>query len=379
MTDSTKPIAGEFDVAVVGAGPMGSFAAQRMAQAGLSVALLEKDANPGDSTVCAGGMHHDLVRFLNLPSTVIEKVLPAFRYTLNGRNAEWRFGDPTYVTVERRRLDVLLAERAVQAGAKLYTGTRVVGAVPEKGTLFCESGDDERLFETHAKVFVFADGANSLARRILTPASRAGSRPQFVGLEYDLEAPANSLDALEIIPDPKNLPFGYLWVFPKRDHINVGLARLDSMSGPTLNTLLSEFIATRPDLRGQRVMRRKGGVIPASLNPVLQKDNWLVIGDAAGMVNPLTGGGYVCGFVSAAIAAETCIDAFRGGSFQAKAMCKYQSRLRWTKHYIVVRLMHIALSVMTSTYRAINKPVWLPFLRVYFSAVHIAMRFIPVI
>lgn len=378
-TKDSDPPEHEFDVAVIGAGPMGSFAAERMARRGLDVALLEKDARPGDTTVCAGGMHQDLVKFLDLPATLIEKVLPAFRYIVNGRGFEWRFQNPTYLTIERRNLDIFLAERAVQGGVKLYTRARVVRVVPEDDTLFYQSGAEALCREIRAKVFIFADGPNSLAGRTLVPQKQNDQRLQFVGLEYDLAAPANDFDAAEIIPDPQKLPFGYIWVFPKRDHINVGLGRLNSIQGPNLRDLLEEFIAKRPELCGLSVIRRKGGVIPANIGPVLQKDNCLTIGDAAGMVNPLTGGGYVCGFVSAALAAQTCIDAFRDKRLSPETLRKYKLRLRLTKHYLVVRLMHFLLRGMASTYRLVKIPLWIPVQRIYFSAVHIAMRFVRVI
>jgi digeranylgeranylglycerophospholipid reductase len=368
-----------FDVAVIGAGPMGSFAADRIARAGLKVVLFERDASPGDSTVCAGGLHHDLLRFVGLPQGIVEKTLPAFRVVINGRTSEWRFEVPTYVTVERRNLDVFLAERAVQAGVTLVTHARVVEVVPGQGTLWFELGPARSRERARARAFIFADGPNSLARRTLMRPHRAGRDPEYVAVEYDLEAPANSFDGLEIIPDPEALPFGYVWIFPKRDHVNVGLARLAAMDGPPLWSLLDRFVAARTDLRGRAVLARKGGVIPATVVPVLQRDNWLVIGDAAGMINPLTGGGYVCGFLSAAIAAETCIEAFRGGRFAEKVLRRYKRRLRLTRHYVLIRALDHTLSRLAALYRVFKKPLYLPFLRVYFHVVHITMRFVRVI
>jgi digeranylgeranylglycerophospholipid reductase len=364
-----------FDVAVIGAGPMGSFAAERMARAGLRVGLFEKDARPGDSTVCAGGMHHQLVQFLNLPASLIEKTLPIFRVEINGRRTEWRFDTPTYQTVDRRDLDRYLADRAVQEGATLLTQARVTGVTPAEGALVYELGPERSQRRATAKVFVFADGPNSLAKRLLTSAAAKPRWPVYVGLEYDLDAPSNSFNALEIIPDPKRLPFGYLWVFPKRHHVNVGLARLNTMEGPPLESLLDRFVTERLDLRGRKVLARKGGVIPATIGPVLQKDNCLVIGDAAGMINPLTGGGYVCGFVSATLATDTCTQAFRGARFDARILRRYPRRLRRTKHYLMIKVFSVILASMASLHRVFKKPLYLPFLKLYFHAVHLSMRF----
>lgn len=375
----TPPEHQPFDVAVIGAGPMGSFAAERMAQAGLHVGLFEKDDYPGDTNVCAGGMHHDLVRFLGLPPDLIEKTLPIFRVVINGRASDWRFTEPTYVTVERRRLDVFLAERAVQAGARLLTRAHVVDVVPERAEVYYESGPERVRMMAQATAIIFADGPHSLAHRTLGVQSDLPRNSEYIGVEYDLEAPSNEFDALEIIPDPKTLPFGYIWVFPKRDHINVGLARLGSMEGPPLISLLDRFIGERPDLRGRRELRRKGGVIPARRGPVLQKQNCLVIGDAAGMINPLTGGGYVCGFVSAMLAAETCVEAFRGGRFEPQVLRRYERRLRWTKYYVAIQILEWLLGWMIRAHKRSNRLLYLPFMNLYFHAVHVAMRFVRVI
>ena len=368
-----------YDVAVIGAGPMGSFTAERLARAGLRVVLFEKDANPGDSTVCAGGMHVDLIDFIDLPEELIEKTLPVFRVDISGRITEWHFTERTYFTVHRRDLDAFLARRATAAGVTLRTRSRVVGVEPALGTLSYEYGAERAPGEALAKVFVFADGPNSLARRILVDAAPPGHPPQFLGVEYDLAAEDNTFDALEILPDPEALPFGYVWVFPKRDHVNVGLARLNAIEGDPLWRLLDDFVARRPDLKGRPVLRRKGGVIPATLGPVLQRDNCLVVGDAAGMINPLTGGGYVCGFVSATLAAKTCIEAFRGGQLNVRALRRYPWRLRFTKHYVVIRIASVFLSLLLLAYRVLRTPVYLKVLNAYFRMIHVLMRFVPVV
>src|ERR1700675_4522123 len=102
-----------YQVAVIGAGPMGSFAAERLARARLRVLLLEKDAVPGASTVCGGGMHIQVPRYASLPDDVIERQLRACRLVVSGKTREWRFANTQYVTIKRSELDRYLAERAV--------------------------------------------------------------------------------------------------------------------------------------------------------------------------------------------------------------------------------------------------------------------------
>jgi digeranylgeranylglycerophospholipid reductase len=362
----------ELDVAIVGAGPMGSFAARRMAAAGLSVALFEKDSFPGESTVCAGGMHADLIPFLELPESLIEKTL-AFRMVLDARPIDWRFAERTYVTVERSRLDAFMAERAVQAGATLQCNARVVDVDLDAGVLTHESGGQK--VQRHAKVFVFADGPRSLGHRVLGGAPRL--RREFVGVEYDLVAPNNQFDALEVLPDAKLVPFGYAWIFPKKNVVNVGLARLGVFDGESLWKLLDGFIARRPDLRGLPIAGKKGGIIPAQIAPVLQRNNGLLIGDAAGMINPLTGGGYVCGFLSAAVAADAIVEAVRAGA--ARSLDRYTRRLERTHHYLAIAAAARVLDGFVRIHHLGFDTAYLKLLHAYFRAVHAAMRFLPVI
>jgi geranylgeranyl reductase family protein len=324
-----------FDVAVIGAGPVGSFAAERMARGGLRVALLEKDVAPGDSTVCAGGLHRSVADVVALPDDLIERRLPALRLVTVRGTTEWRFADPPYLTVERRALDRFLAARAEDAGARLLTRARVVALAPGYGALAYEDEAGGRR-TLAARAFVFADGPRSLARTYVGPTPRAAART-WIGLEYDLALPGHALDALEIRLDPAALPLGYAWCFPKRDHVNVGLVTLAPPHGRPLRALLDALVARWPALAGATVLARKGGIVPAAPVPRLHDGNRLAVGDAAGMTNPLTAGGYVCGFLSAAHAADACLAAFASGRFDERALAAYPRRLRRTAHWVAIR------------------------------------------
>jgi flavin-dependent dehydrogenase len=97
------------------------------------------------------------------------------------------------------------------------------------------------------------------------------------------------------------------------------------------------------------------------------------------MINPLTGGGYVCGFVSATLAAKTCIEAFRDGRFDVNVLRHYPRRLRRTKHYVVMRLAGVFLRLLLLAYRVQPAPVYLKVLKVYFRTFHVLMRFMRVV
>jgi digeranylgeranylglycerophospholipid reductase len=358
-----------YQVAVIGAGPMGSFAAERLARAGLRVLVLEKDAVPGASTVCGGGMHIEVPRYASLPDDVIERQLRACRLVVSGKIREWRFASTQYVTIKRSELDRYLAERAVKAGASLRTSALVKEVRPSERIVRYEDTGTGQLREATAEIFIFADGPNSLAFRTI-PGLRQARAVRWVGVEYDLATRPGELDVLEIVLDRRRLPFGYYWAFPKSDHVNVGLIRWAASDGPPLRGLLDEFVDSRDDLRGRTVLRKLGGVIPAITVSRFQWENCLLIGDAAGMLNPLTGGGYICGFLSAKLAAQTCIEAFASGRLAPERLKRYGGRIRRTHHFWVVRGLSLLLEGIAVLDRRFRWPLYPAVFDAYFRFMH---------
>lgn len=368
MTDTGKKT---FDVAVIGAGPMGSFAADRMAGAGLQVLLLEKASTPGASTVCAGAMLKDAVRFADIPESIIEKAFSLLR--LNGPKGvrEWRFPQPYCFTVERQCLDEFMAKRATESGATLLTGARVIDVNPDEGTLKWQQEQEDG--SAKASVIIFADGPQSYAHNFAEVRGHIRCS-QGTALQFDIEAPDNTFSALEIQLDPIQLPFGYGWIFPKKHHLSVGVGQLGSTAQASLNIWLKNFIHERPELRNHKVLRRAGGIIPICVKPLLPARNCLAIGDAAGMVNPLTGGGYICGFQSAACAADACIAAFQQGQFSVRRLRHYPQRMKTGRQYFVLLAANRILRGMVAVYRLSGKTLYPAILRIFLESVHYAGR-----
>ena len=361
-----------YQVAVIGAGPMGSFAAERLARAGIRVLVLEKDPVPGASTVCGGGMHIEVPRYASLPDDVIERQFRTCRLVVSDKIREWCFATTQYVTVKRSELDRYLAERAVKAGASLRTSALVKEVRPSEHIVRYEETDTGRLREAAAEVFIFADGPNSLAFRTI-PGLKQSRAVRWVGVEYDLATRPGEFDALEIVLDRHRLPFGYYWVFPKSDHVNVGLIRWAGAEGPPLRRMLDEFVDSREDLRGRNILRKLGGIIRAITISRFQWENCLVIGDAAGMLNPLTGGGYICGFLSAKLAAQTCVEAFASGRLAPARLRRYGRRVRRTHHFWVVRCLSLLLEGMAALDRRFRWPLYPAVFDAYFRFMHLLL------
>lgn len=296
-----------FDAIVVGAGPAGSTAAVRLARGGARVLLLDRARFPRDKP-CGGGLTYRAVRQLPVSvEPVVEDVVDRFELGLRyGRRFE-RGGDgPLVLMTQRRRLDAHLAEQAAAAGADFRDGVRATALeLGEKQATVRFNGASAT-----APVVIGADGVNGIAARTL---GLGAERRHGVALEGNVSyGPAREERWRgRAVVDLGVVPGGYAWVFPKGDHVNVGVGGWES-EGPRLREHLARACAAyglpaeRLDgLRGYRLPMRPHGE-PAVRGRVL------LVGDAAGLVDPLSGDGMYEAFVSSRIAAETSLALLEG-------------------------------------------------------------------
>jgi geranylgeranyl reductase family protein len=291
-----------FDVAVVGAGPAGSATAMRLARAGAKVALLDRARFPRDKP-CGGGLTgRALCHAPCAVDPVVEHVVDRFRIRLRyGRSFTRRHRQPLILMTQRRRLDLHLAEQAAAAGADFRDGARVT-AVEEAGTYV-----DVRLDSgvIRADVLVGADGANGVVAR---QTELGGGIVRGVALEANVaygDIDATRVDGTAVV-ELGVVPGGYGWVFPKGDHANLGVGGWGG-EGPRLRGHLARLAAEHGvaqgalrALRGHRLPMRRLGARPA-------RGRVLLVGDAAGLVDPLSGDGMYEAFVSARLATEAIL------------------------------------------------------------------------
>jgi len=289
------------DVIVVGAGPAGSTAARLLARQGASVLLLERARFPRDKP-CGGGVTIRAASLTDVDlSPVIERTIYGARFSLRlgGHFDRWYPQPLTYMT-QRRHLDAYLAELACEAGADFHDGEPLRTVEVDGGVIV---RTDRGSY--NSSVLIAADGANGLAART------AGLHPQFeeaVALEgnahFSPEIPAAWRELVAL--DLGGLAGGYGWIFPKGDHLNVGVGAWKyaaSTLRPKLADLCSRYhldAVGLENLRGHYLPIRIAGS-PAVRGPVL------AIGDAAGLIDPLSGEGIHMAFVSARLAVMTVL------------------------------------------------------------------------
>ncbi len=322
---------------MVGGGPAGAATAYWLAEAGHDVLCVERKTFPRDKT-CGDGLTPRAVR--QLADMGLEDRLAADHHRFDGLRAvahgvtlelPWpahpRFPPYGYV-VRRRHLDEMVAEHAVKAGATLWQGTEAVAPVVERGLVagaVVRRPGSATTDEVRAPYVVVADGANSRFGRALGTV-RDRSYPQGMAIRgywhsdrHDDPWIESSLDVRDRAG--RSLP-GYGWVFPLGDGtINVGIGLLSTFADwKKVNTshLMDEFAATAPSSWGiapdTQVGRPTGGRLPmaGSVGPKAGP-TFLVVGDAAGSVNPFNGEGIDYAYETGRLAADVLHEALATG------------------------------------------------------------------
>jgi geranylgeranyl reductase family protein len=288
-----------FDVAVVGAGPAGSTAAQRLSAAGARVLLVDKATFPRDKP-CGGGVTGRAARLLPFPiDPVVEDVVDRLECRLAyGQSFERRARAPLAYMTQRKRLDHFLLQQAAAAGADVRDGVKVADVAPDGLTV-----DGE---EVQARIVIGADGCNGTAARALGLAG-----PIVHGVALEANVPHEARFAHTMVLEIGAVRGGYGWVFPKGDHLNVGVGGNES-EAPLLRDELRRHCdaygidhGAATDTRGYRLPLRRP-------QAGLARGTAAVIGDAAGLVDPFSGDGMYEAFLSAQLVAAAALDVLAG-------------------------------------------------------------------
>src|SRR3954452_7902015 len=292
-----------FDVFVAGAGPAGSATAIHLARGGARVLLADRARFPRDKP-CGGGLTGRALKQAPCDVTpVVERVVDTFELRLHYKRSFRRTSsEPLILMTQRRRLDAYLAEQAAAAGATFRDDARV------EGLRIGAEGITARVGETDvaADTLVGADGANGIVAKAVGLEDgivRGVALEGNVGWEH-LDRDRFASTAVVELGQPDG---GYGWLFPKGDHANLGVGGW-AREGPQLRDHLARLARTYgvdpdalTDVRGHRLpMRRVGATTPA-------RDNVVLVGDAAGLVDPLSGDGMYEAFTSARLAADAIL------------------------------------------------------------------------
>ena len=328
----------QYDVVIVGAGPAGCSCALAMKDAGLSVVLLDKSSFPRDK-VCGDAIPGRAVKTLGSISPVFEEAFKQFpqkeetkKTTLHykGRQLTFSWVKPAY-TCTRMAFDNFLFNLV-----KEHTGTEILTQTQPEQITINDDGVTVTLKNAgaviKAKMIVGADGAHSVVAKQLT--DRTLDRKHHVGSvrAYYLNVGSCDADTTEIYFSRQFLP-SYLWVFPLPGNMtNVGFGMLSSEIARrkiNIKKTFYDFIAQTPVLQSKFAEAKQEGTLDGFGLPLgsaigqLSGNRFMLAGDAASLIDPISGDGIGNSMLSGRLAAMQAIRCFKEPDFSADTMKQY--------------------------------------------------------
>ena len=298
-----------FDVAIIGGGPAGSISSYYLSQKGLKVALLEKN-DIGRDKICGGGLSDYNLRELpfSLPSSIVERYIKGINF-ISPKNEIFQKKeiDEIGITTYRSMFDAYLTNKSINAGTTFFPHIKVTKINKSNGKFIISD-------KFSSEYIIGADGANSIVKRNF----HLDDKKSNVNLALRSVIHMKESEVEEFMIDPETYEFyfsnhnpGYGWNFALRVSINIWIGMKMNYSNP--RKLLKDYVKRCFNLRGKRVpsFEIEGFPIPNSRFPKqFSKDGVFLVGDAAGLVDPVSGEGVHYAIRSCKIVADTIIKVF---------------------------------------------------------------------
>ncbi|MDD4136465.1 MAG: NAD(P)/FAD-dependent oxidoreductase [Methanoregula sp.] len=329
----------KYDVLVIGGGPAGALAAKTAVEKGLSACIVEKRPAIGAPVRCAEGIGKEALlefiepdyRWISAEMTGAGIIAPdGFSMKLESELAGSKVG---YV-LDRKFFDRELVWKAAEAGADVAVKSRASAPILENGVVKGAKIDaGGKTMNVKAQVVIAADGVESKFSKwcgidTTVPVREIMSSVQYVMADVDID-PTTTIFYLgnEVAPQ------GYLWIFPKGKrtaNVGIGISGAKSGAGHRAKDYLDKFVnKTFP--HGKIIEFIPGGVSVCRPLSCTVADGLIIAGDAARVVDPLTGGGIYNAMYTGRLAAETAADCIGKGDISKKALMVYDKTWRASK------------------------------------------------
>lgn len=321
------------DVVVIGAGPAGSTVGQKIAVEGFDVLILEKNQSPGKNKICGGAISEKCFNDWEISAKIIEKKTSRVVVHFPEEKLEAP-GNHSFTLFNRENFDVLLAKKALDSGAEILTSTFAFDVRRDSDgiTIYYKKFTNGEIKRVRARLAIFADGTGTLASRKLGLGFKIKPAGTALAAAYDLKWLENSKCTIDFFFGEEISPFGYGWIFPKRDLINIGVLCLQSEMKESIWKYLNRFVSSEK-LSSREVLRAGSRLMPQSITSEIFGERVLVVGDAAGTADPIDGGGICNAIVSGNVASNVALEALENKKLTVDFLANYEVLWKRTENY----------------------------------------------
>ncbi len=332
------------DAVIVGAGPVGSYTALRLAKLGVKAHVYEEHPAVGLPSHCAGHISiHSLkaLGYYPLPNGIVENTFNAANfYSQSGTKFSLKLKTPVTCALDRAKFDQYIARQAEAAGATFHLDTRVQSLALEGG--FVKGINLQDGTKIASKITIDTEGVSS---RLLRQAGLKALNPK--GLVYAVETEVDNVTdvkehAVEVYMG-SSAPGFYGWLIPRPDGTaKLGLATDHGNPQAYLQRLMTKHPVASRQLKGAKITKTSYHAITLA-GPISKAyaNGFLAVGDVASQVKPTTGGGVIFGLTCGEIAAEVAKTAIEHNDFSSGILSLYQKRCNEALNFDVAFMLRL--------------------------------------
>jgi geranylgeranyl reductase family protein len=314
----------EYDVVVVGGGPVGGHLASLVAAKGYSVLVLEEHGEVGKPVQCAGIFSPKVLEIAGHNDSVTNRIRGADIFSPSGRRISIYSKEEKAVVVNRDRFDKAIIDNAVKKGADLELRAKAIASKLKENRVQTQVQCRGEKTIVTSRLIVGADGVKSNVAKWF-----GLSRPPVIlpGVQNDMSNAACETDRVKIFIGTDVAPGFFVWIVPAGKKARVGLCTRKNVT-----TYLERFVASNGHaasfLKGAGTESSVAGSIPMGPVEKTYGERVMIVGDAAAQVKPTSGGGIYPGLVCAGHCAKTAIEALEKDDFTERFLSRYHKK--WT-------------------------------------------------
>lgn len=319
----------EYDVAIVGGGPVGGHVAERIAEKNFNVAVIEKNKQIGVPLNCAGLITPKVFEFLNFKKELVlqNKIKGANIHSPSGHILSIG-GDRVHaLVIDRTRFDEEIIKKAKEKGADVFTGNKVLSVQKNKNRVELKT---EQKLEVSCKLLIGADGPHSIVRDRFLFSEPA----EFLkGIGAEVKGTNLDPDFVEIFVGKNIAPGFFAWMIPinkdgTKARVGLCIGQNTQYYPKHYFSKFFEYKFTSSFLKDSEITQHIGGIVPIGGLKKTFDANVMLVGDAAAQVKPTSGGGIYPGLLCAQHCSSVAVDALKKDNFNIQTLKKYHKL--WT-------------------------------------------------